>query len=78
MSRSRDLPEDEQVWTKALYAAVCENVQDKTKQSRTCKPLQNGAIGFGQGSILEIADRLGAQLDASGPSTAAKIIHSKK
>jgi hypothetical protein len=78
MTRSHDLPEDEQVWTKALYAAVCENVRDETKQSRACKPLQNGTIGFGQGSILEITDQLGAQLDASGPSTAAKIIHSKR
>jgi len=78
MARSRVVPEDEMAWVRTLYTAVCEHVEDKIKQARACRPVEEGDIGFGQGALLKISDQFETALDASGPSTAARIVQHKQ
>lgn len=76
--KNRPVPGNETVWARTLYKVICGDVPDKIQQLRACRPLQDWDIGFGQGTLLKISDQLGAQLDASGPSTTASIVRFKQ
>lgn len=78
IARSRIIPEDELVWVRPLYAAVCEQVQEAVRQVRACRPPEAGDIGFSQSALVKVSDQVEAMLDASGPNTAAKIIQRKQ
>lgn len=78
VERNRPIPANEAVWAKAIYELVCVQVPEQVKKARTCQPVADWEIRFGEGVFLNIADNAGAQLDASGASTTLGVTYFKK
>lgn len=75
--KNKPVPDNEAVWANAFYKLVCLNVPDEIKAERSCQPLVDWQIRFGEGRSLDISDKISAQLDASGASTILGVTYFK-
>ncbi|SFI40210.1 hypothetical protein [Nitrosomonas sp. Nm34] len=77
VEKNKPIPDNEAAWVKAIYELVCLNVPDRMNKARSCQPLQEQEIRFGEGGFLNISAHAGAQVNASGASTILGITHFK-
>ncbi|SFP92244.1 hypothetical protein SAMN05216419_103324 [Nitrosomonas cryotolerans] len=76
-AQAEPIPADEFTIARAVYKLVCGEVSSQTQAARSCLPVTESNIRFGDGNLLEISDNVVVQLSASATSTTITLRYTK-
>lgn len=76
-AQAEPIPVDEFTTARAIYKLVCGEASSQTQAARSCLPVTESNIRFGDGNLLEISDNVGIQLSASATSTTITLRYTK-
>ncbi|MDP1558923.1 MAG: hypothetical protein Q8K59_11070 [Nitrosomonas sp.] len=76
-TQEKPIPSNEATIAREIYHLVCNETSAQIQTARSCLPITESNISFGQGDLLEIGHQVGVQLSASATNTTITLKYRK-